>query len=67
MHYRNSAGTAFDSRIDDILMHVAVHGAYHRGQVALSLRQEGVRPNPTDYIAFIRGAPTATREDTARS
>ncbi len=67
VHYRNSAGTAFDSRIDDILMHVAVHGAYHRGQVALSLRQEGAGPNPTDYIAFIRGAPTATRGDTARS
>ena len=67
VHYRNSAGAEFDSRIEDILAHVAVHGAYHRGQVALSLRQEGARPNPTDYIAFIRGAPTATREDAARS
>lgn len=66
VHYRNSAGAEFDSRVDDILTHVALHGAYHRGQVALALRQEGARPNPTDYIAFIRGAPTATREDAAR-
>lgn len=63
VHYRNSAGVAFESRVDDILTHVALHGAYHRGQVALALRQEGARPNPTDYIAFVRGAPAATRDD----
>lgn len=61
VHYRNSAGLEFDSRIGDILLHVALHGAYHRGQVALALRQEGARPNPTDFIAFVRGVPTATR------
>lgn len=66
VHYRNSAGTEFDSRVDDILAHVAMHGAYHRGQVALALRQEGARPNPTDFIAFIRGTPTATKLDAER-
>jgi uncharacterized damage-inducible protein DinB len=62
VHYRNSAGAEFDSRVDDILLHVALHGAYHRGQVSRALREAGATPFPTDYIAFVRGAPAATRE-----
>jgi uncharacterized damage-inducible protein DinB len=61
--YRNSAGDQFNSAVEDILLHVCLHGAYHRGQVALALRRAGSRPNPTDYIAFVRGAPAATRAD----
>ncbi|HEX8693698.1 MAG TPA: DinB family protein [Longimicrobium sp.] len=61
--YRNSAGDEFRSRIDDILLHAAMHGAYHRGQVALLLRRAGAEPLATDYIAFVRGAPAATRRD----
>lgn len=59
--YRNSAGDQYTSTIEDILTHVALHGAYHRGQIAASLRAGGDTPSPTDYIAFTRGAPTATR------
>lgn len=59
--YTNSAGVAFRSTRRDILLHVALHGCYHRGQVALALREAGAEPEPTDYIAFVRGAPTATR------
>ncbi len=59
--YRNSAGAEFTSRIDDVLIHVALHGTYHRGQVALLLREADAVPEPTDYIAFVRGAPAATR------
>ncbi|HEU0016708.1 MAG TPA: DinB family protein [Longimicrobium sp.] len=59
--YRNSAGDAFESRVDDVLLHVATHGAYHRGQVALLLRQAGAEPAATDYIAWARGAPAARR------
>jgi uncharacterized damage-inducible protein DinB len=62
IRYVNSAGQAFTSKLDDILMHVALHGAYHRGQVALLIRSEGGEPEPTDYIAFVRGAPAATRQ-----
>jgi len=60
--YRNSAGDQFTSTIEDILTHVAMHGAYHRGQIAASIRGGGDTPSPTDYIAFIRGAPAATRQ-----
>lgn len=57
--YRNSAGVPFRSTIEDILLHVALHGAYHRGQVALVIRGGGGEPASTDFIAFIRGAPAA--------
>lgn len=59
--YVNSAGQAFTSRIDDILLHVALHGSYHRGQVALLVREAGTKPASTDYIAFVRGTTAATR------
>lgn len=57
--YRNSAGQSFRSTIEDILLHVALHGSYHRGQVAHLIRRGGGEPIPTDYIGFIRGAPAA--------
>ena len=59
--YRNSAGDQFTSTVEDILTHVAMHGSYHRGQIAAALRARGDTPSPTDYIAFVRGAPAATR------
>ena len=65
VHYRNSAGDAFDNAIEDILVHVATHGSYHRGQVTLLVRDAGAEPQPTDYIAFVRGAPAATRASVA--
>lgn len=60
--YRNSAGDQFTSTLEDILTHVCLHGAYHRGQIAASIRAAGDVPSPTDYIAFARGAPAATRK-----
>lgn len=60
--YVNSAGTSFRSTVEDIVVHVALHGMYHRGQVALLVRMSGGDPSPTDYIAFVRGSPAAIRE-----
>lgn len=62
VHYRNSAGREFDSGVEDILLHVCLHGAYHRGQIARAMRQCGAVPAPTDYIGYIRGAPAASRQ-----
>lgn len=59
--YVNSAGAPFRSRIDDILTQIATHGVYHRAQIAMLLRDAGTEPEPTDYIAFVRGVPAATR------
>ena len=57
--YRNSAGQEFSNTVLDVLLHAALHGQYHRGKVNLLLRQAGRSPVPTDYIAFVRGAPAA--------
>ena len=62
VHYTNSAGKEFDSRVDDILTHVSLHGQNHRGQINAALRAAGAEPNAVDYIAFARGAPAATRQ-----
>ena len=59
IQYRNSAGKEFRSSLEDILLHVALHGAYHRGQVSLVIRGGGGEPVATDYIGFVRGAPAA--------
>lgn len=57
--YSNSAGQAFESTVEDMLLQVMLHGCYHRGQVALVVRGAGAEPAPTDYIAFVRGVPAA--------
>jgi len=62
VHYKNSAGAEFDSRVDDILTHVMMHGQTHRGQINAALRAAGAEPNGVDFIAFVRGAPAATRQ-----
>lgn len=48
--YTNSKGKDFNSKIEDILFHLLLHAAYHRGQVALLLRQNHIEPPVTDYI-----------------
>jgi uncharacterized damage-inducible protein DinB len=60
--YTNTAGRSFVNAPRDILLHVALHGQYHRGKINLLLRQAGLSPAPTDYIAFVRGAPAATTD-----
>ena len=54
VHYRNSAGREFDNTVGDILTHVALHGHYHRGQIARAMRGAGREPVYTDYIGFVR-------------
>jgi uncharacterized damage-inducible protein DinB len=52
--YRNSKGEPWSSRVDDILIHVLFHSAYHRGQIALQLRASGFTPASTDFIHAVR-------------
>ena len=52
--YRNSAGEQYTSSVEDILTHVAMHGSYHRGQVAQAMRLAGLEPIETDFIVFQR-------------
>jgi uncharacterized damage-inducible protein DinB len=61
--YTNSAGQTFTTGVEDILLHVCLHGSYHRGQIASRLRAAGRDPVATDYIAYVRGVPAATKAD----
>jgi len=57
--YVTSTGDRFESRVGDILVHLFLHGQYHRGKVNLLLRQAGYDPAPVDFIALVRGYPAA--------
>ena len=52
--YKNSKGESWNSRVEDILVHVTIHSAYHRGQIACDMRASGLDPAFTDYIHAIR-------------
>jgi uncharacterized damage-inducible protein DinB len=54
VRYRNSKGAAFETPMCDMLLHVALHGEHHRGQIAKLLRQSGAVPAVTDFITFVR-------------
>ena len=52
--YKNLSGKEFTTSMIDILTHIAIHGTYHRGQIALTLRAGGATPVNTDFISFVR-------------
>jgi uncharacterized damage-inducible protein DinB len=52
--YVNTKGKNYKSTAGDIVAHVLLHSAYHRGQVALSQRAGGAEPAYTDFIHAVR-------------
>ena len=52
--YRSSDGGHFRSRIEDILDHLFGHSFYHRGQIAMLVREAGGQPAATDYVYWTR-------------
>jgi uncharacterized damage-inducible protein DinB len=52
--YKNSKGESWTSLVRDILTHVFMHSAYHRGQIAADMRQAGHVPAYTDFIHGVR-------------
>ena len=48
--YVNSKGEHWRSRFIDIVTHVVLHSAYHRGQIAALLGAAGATPPNTDFI-----------------
>ena len=54
VRYTNSKGESWTSSVEEILTHLTIHSAYHRGQIASDLRSAGVEPAYTDYIHAIR-------------
>src|SRR5579862_6615650 len=54
VRYKNSKGESWNSRAEDILLHVITHSAYHRGQIATAMRAAGHEPAYTDFIHAAR-------------
>lgn len=59
IRYENSSGTEFRTPLDEILLHVMLHGTYHRGQIARAVRESGSEPVNTDFITFARERPAS--------
>ena len=54
IEYANSRGQVFQNTLLDILFQVFNHATYHRGQIAMDMRINGLEPVNTDYINFVR-------------
>jgi uncharacterized damage-inducible protein DinB len=54
LSYTNTKGERFASQKQDILLHVVMHSAYHRGQIAADMRAAGFTPAYTDFIHGVR-------------
>jgi uncharacterized damage-inducible protein DinB len=54
VRYKNSKGESWNSRAEDILLHLITHSAYHRGQIAMAMRAAGHQPAYTDFIHAAR-------------
>ena len=52
--YTNTKGVPFNTPLSGILDHTFNHSTYHRGQVALLVRDAGQVPEPLDLIAYLR-------------
>lgn len=52
--YGNTQGETFKNSIQDVMLHIANHGTYHRGQLAARLTEIGVPALPSDYIRYKR-------------
>jgi uncharacterized damage-inducible protein DinB len=52
--YRTSAGVQKQNDFRELLTHVIMHSAIHRGNIILKLREEGFEPPKTDYIIYLR-------------
>ena len=54
VRYQNTRGVAFETSVADILDHVLLHAAHHRGQACAAMRRAGAAPPALDYIAWVR-------------
>lgn len=52
MRYKNMAGTVREHTVWIAVSHLFNHQTHHRGQVTTLLKQAGVDPGVTDFLAF---------------
>jgi uncharacterized damage-inducible protein DinB len=54
LKYKNYTGDPYENNVEHIMMHLVNHGTYHRGQIALLMRMQGLEPVNTDFITYDR-------------
>lgn len=52
--YVDTEDNEYETTIQDIFLHVANHSTHHRGQLVSLIREHGVKPPTTDYVAWER-------------
>lgn len=52
--YLNYTGDPYVNNVEMIMIHLVNHSTYHRGQIALLLRQKKLEPINTDFITYDR-------------
>jgi uncharacterized damage-inducible protein DinB len=45
----------------EMLMHVTVHGEYHRGQISLIMMQNSIAPPADGFTSYLHKAEASTR------
>ena len=54
LEYTNYVGDPYVNNVEMIMIHLVNHSSYHRGQIAMLLRQTGFEPINTDFITYDR-------------
>ncbi len=54
LSYKNYVGDPYVNNVESIMIHLVNHSTYHRGQIALLLRENGFEPINTDFITYDR-------------
>jgi uncharacterized damage-inducible protein DinB len=52
--YSNYVGDPYVNNVESIMIHLVNHCSYHRAQIAMLLRQNGLEPINTDFITYDR-------------
>jgi len=59
VRYVNFRGEKWEYTLRQMVQHLCIHSAYHRGQLATMMRQVGKVPPSTDYLVFVDSKTTA--------
>ncbi|MEP6947340.1 MAG: DinB family protein [Acidobacteriota bacterium] len=52
--YRTSEGRLYENTFREMLTHVLIHSATHRGGIIVKIRDAGFEPPKTDHIVYLR-------------
>ncbi len=52
--YKTSEGIEYENTFRELLTHVLVHSATHRGNIITQMREENLAPPKIDYIIYLR-------------